>query len=325
METHKYTHSLSIDKGTDHIHHHVGYAKGGQSLVRALFLTFGFSIVEAVVGWLSGSLALISDAGHMLTDSTALGLAALAAWVARKPPTLKHSYGLVRIEILAALVNGMLMLGLIAFIASEAIDRFSQPRAVQGGAVMAVAALGLLVNLGVAWMLEHGDKTLNTRAALLHVMGDLLGSVAALIAGTVIFFTGWTPIDPILSLVVAVLILFSAWRLLREALHVLLEGVPEHIDLEKVGRAIAALNGVRTVHDLHVWTLSSGKVALSAHMELAALDHWPVILQQTRHLLTQRFGIEHVTLQPEVTRQGIHPLRFQTQHPRHGDHEEKKN
>jgi cobalt-zinc-cadmium efflux system protein len=323
VAVHKTPESLSLDRGTDHVHHHVGHAHGGQSLTRALFLTLGFAGVEAVAGWWSGSLALISDAGHMLTDSTALGLAALAAWVARRPPTLKHSYGLVRIEILAALLNGVLMLALIAFIAAEAIDRFAQARDVNGVAVMGVAALGLLVNLGVAWMLEHGEKTLNTRAALLHVMGDLLGSLAALISGAVIYFTGWMPIDPILSLVVAVLILFSAWRLLAEALHVLLEGVPGNIELDVVGKAMARLEGVRTVHDLHVWTLSSGKVALSAHLELAELAHWPQILHHARHLLAERFGIEHVTLQPEVPRGGAHPLKFRTRGPRH-HHEEKK-
>ena len=263
-------------------------------------LTLGFVFVEAVAGWWSGSLALIADAGHMLTDSTALGLAALAAWLARRPPSTRHTYGLVRAEVLAALVNGLLMLGLIAFIVAEAVERFGQPRAIHGEAVIGVALLGLLINLLVAWRLSRGERDLNTRAALLHVIGDLLGSVAAVTAGVVILTTGWTPIDPLLSLLVAGLILVSAWRLLSEALHVLLEGVPQSVDIQEVGRNLAALKGVLSVHDLHIWTLSSGKIALSAHLDLHSLEDWPRILLQARHLLARRHGIGHVTLQPEA-------------------------
>ena len=204
---------------------HLGHGGGHAHLTGALMFTLAFALVEAVAGYYSGSLALLSDAGHMLTDSTALGLAALTAWLARRPPSRRHTYGLVRLEIVAALVNALLMFGLVGFIAVEAVERFAQPRAVQGGIVTVVAIVGLLVNLGVAWQLSRGEKTLNTRAALLHVMGDLLGSVAALAAGLVIYFTGWMPIDPILSLVVSGLILVSAWRLLAEALDVLLEAV----------------------------------------------------------------------------------------------------
>jgi len=263
-------------------------------------LTLVFAFVEAVAGWWSGSLALIADAGHMLTDSTALGLAAMAAWLARRPPSARHTYGLVRAEVLAALVNGLLMLGLITFIAAEAVARFGNPRDIHGEAVIVVAFIGLLVNLLVAWRLSRGQRDLNTRAALMHVIGDLLGSVAAITAGAVVLLTGWTPIDPLLSLLVAGLILVSAWRLLSEALHVLLEGVPQHIDLQEVGRNLAALNGVSSVHDLHIWTLSSGKIALSAHLDLHTLEDWPRILLQARELLTRRHGIGHVTLQPEA-------------------------
>ncbi len=291
---------LSLDRDTDHLHHHLGHAGEHRHLTGALLLTLGFALVEAVAGWWAGSLALLADAGHMLTDATALGLAALAAWVARRPPSDRHTYGLVRAEVLAAMVNGLIMLGLIAFIAAEAIARFGNPRAIHGEAVMAVASLGLVINLLVAWRLSRGGHDLNTRAALLHVIGDLLGSVAAITAGAVILLTGWTPIDPLLSLLVAGLILVSAWRLLSEALHVLLEGVPQHIDLKAVGRDLAALGGVRSVHDLHIWTLSSGKVALSAHLDLHRLEDWPRILLEARQLLAQRHGIGHVTLQPEA-------------------------
>lgn len=300
---------LSLDRGTDHLRHHLGHPGEHRHLTGALLLTLGFALVEAVAGWWSGSLALIADAGHMLTDATALGLAALAAWLARRPPSDRHTYGLVRAEVLAAVVNGLLMLGLIAFIALEAVERFGKPRAIQGETVIAVAALGLMINLLVAWRLIRGGQDLNTRAALLHVIGDLLGSVAAITAGAVILLTGWTPIDPLLSLLVAGLILVSAWHLLSEALHVLLEGVPQHIDLQAVGRDLAALGGVRSVHDLHIWTLSSGKIALSAHLDLQRLDDWPRILLQARQLLAQRHGIGHVTLQPEaVDNPVIQPL-----------------
>lgn len=291
---------LSLDRGTDHLHHHLGHKGEHHHLTGALVFTLGFALVEAVAGWWSGSLALLSDAGHMLTDSTALGLAALAAWLARRPPSSRHTYGLVRLEVLAALVNGLLMLGLIGFIAFEAVQRFSQPRDISGGTVTLVAAIGLFVNLAVAWRLSQGEHTLNTRAALMHVMGDLMGSVAALAAGLVITFTGWTPIDPLLSLLVAGLILVSAWRLLAEAVHVLLEGVPENISIEGVAADLAAIPQVTSVHDLHVWTLSSGKVALSAHLDMASLEHWPAILAQARQVLSAHHGIGHATLQPEA-------------------------
>lgn len=293
-------HHISIDKGESHADHHLGHGGGHHHLTGALFITLGFAIVEAVAGWWSGSLALLSDAGHMLTDSTALGLAALAAWLARRPPSGRHTYGLVRLEVLAAVVNSLLMLALISFIAVEALDRFARPLAVHGGTVTAVAFVGLLVNLGVAWVLSRGEETLNTRAALLHVMGDLLGSVAALVAGLVITFTGWTTIDPLLSLLVSGLILVSAWRLLSESVHVLLESVPAHIDLHAVGADLAGIAGVASVHDLHVWTLSSGQVALSAHLDVHYLADWTAILAEARTRMRTSHGIGHITLQPEA-------------------------
>ncbi len=291
---------VSVDRGTDHVHHHVGHEHGGAALFKALFFTLGFALVEAVAGVWSGSLALLADAGHMLTDSTALGLAALAAWLARKPPSTRHTYGLVRLEVLAALFNSLLMLALIGYIAYEAIERLREPRAVMGGMVMVVAAIGLGVNLIVLWLLRHGGDSLNTRAALLHVIGDLLGSIAALAAGLVIWTTGFYPIDPILSLLVAGLILISALRLLRESLHVLMEGVPAHISLERVAADLADIAGVRRVHDLHIWTLSSGQIALSGHLELDSFDDWDRILRASRECLDEAHGIRHVTLQPEL-------------------------
>lgn len=258
-------------------------------------------MVEAAGGWWSGSLALLSDAGHMLSDALALGLALLAAWIARKPPSSNHSYGLVRAEVMAALANGLVMVGVVIFIVVEAVNRLQEPRAVAGGAVMAIALVGLLVNIAVMFVLSRGNSGINVRAALLHVMGDLLGSVAALTAGAVILFTGWTPIDPILSLVVALLILGSTVNVLRGASTILMEGVPSELQLEAVGREMAQVEGVRSVHDLHIWTLSSGRVVLSAHLELEEMGRWPQILESTRAMLQNRYRIEHVTLQPEVT------------------------
>ena len=294
MHGHKHEHVHTGDR-PDHAH-----AGHNGALVVALLLTLSFAGVEALAGWWSGSLALLSDAAHMLTDSSALGLAAAAARLARRPPSLLHSYGLARAEVLAALFNSLLMLVLIGFIVHEAIGRIGAPRDIAGGTVIGVAVIGLFVNLVVAWILHRGERTLNTRAALLHVLGDALGSVAAITAGIVIVATGWTPIDPLLSLFVAALIGVSALRLLREVTHVLMEGVPPHIQLDAVGRDLASLDGVLRVHDLHVWTLSSGTLALSAHLELRDLADWPGILAAARQTMAARHGVRHVTLQPEA-------------------------
>ncbi|MDT3707714.1 MAG: cation diffusion facilitator family transporter [Thiobacillus sp.] len=298
MGVHKPAHSTAHGHDDHHTHAH-GSGNGG--LLAALLLTLSFAGIESLAGWWSGSLALLADAIHMMTDSSALGLAAIASWLARRPPSALHSYGLVRSEVLAALFNSVLMLVLLGFIVSEAVDRFGTPRDIRGEAVIGVAVVGFVVNLVVAWVLSRGEYTLNTRAALLHVLGDALGSVAAITAGVVIVATGWTPIDPLLSLLVAALILISALRLLREAVHVLMEGVPLHVRLDAVGRDLATLDGVRRVHDLHVWTLSSGSIALSAHLEIRNLADWPDILAAARQTMDKQHGIRHVTLQPEAT------------------------
>jgi len=297
---HPHDNSLSLEQGETHTQHHLGHTGQNSALIGALLLTLGFGLVEVLAGWWSGSLALMSDAAHMVTDASSLGLAAAAAWLARRPPSLKHSYGLVRAEVLAALVNALAMLVLVGFIVVEAIQRFGAPHAIEGKVVIVVAIIGLGVNLVVAWMLHRGEQTLNSRAALLHVLGDALGSVAAIVSGVVILATGWMPIDPLLSLFVAVLIGISAIRLLREVVHVLMEGVPPHVKLDTIGRDLAALPGVIRVHDLHVWTLSSGTIALSAHLELRELDAWPGILAAARDAMAIHHGIQHLTLQPET-------------------------
>ena len=285
-----------------HAHHH---ADSGPRLFAALVLTLAFAGVEAVTGFWSGSLALLGDAGHMLTDSASLGLAAFAAWLARRPPSARHTYGLGRVETLTALVNVVFMILVVVSISVAAVHRFLSPAPVDSAAVTLVAAIGLVINIGVAWLLMHGEQTMNTRGALLHVMGDLLGSVAALIAGAVILYTGWTPIDPLLSILICVLILASSQRLLREVLRALLEGVPADYSVEAVGQALAAIPGVRSVHDLHIWTLSSSRPLLSAHLVVDSLAHWPQILASARHTLAER-GITHVTLQPESAQHAIH-------------------
>ncbi|HVK53995.1 MAG TPA: cation diffusion facilitator family transporter [Burkholderiales bacterium] len=286
----------------DHDHHHHHHHNSSErALIISLVLTLLFAVAEVFGGWLSGSLALISDAGHMVSDAFALGLAAIAAWISRRPPSPRHTFGLARAEVIAASLNGLLMLGVVGWICYEALDRLYNPQPVQGLAVMAIAGLGLAVNLLVARILSKGSHDMNSRAALLHVLGDILGSVAALVAGAVIYVTDWLPIDPLLSLLVAGLVLSSTVRLLRDALNVLMEAVPASIELEIVGTSMAKVEGVVNVHDLHIWTLATGKIALSAHIELASLAAWPSLLKRLQTMLHESFDIDHVTLQPEIT------------------------
>lgn len=285
----------------EHDHHSHDHA-GGRALKRALVLTLAFAAVEFAVGWWGGSLALMADAGHMLTDSTALGLAALAAWIATRPADQRHSWGHGRAEIVAAMINGAAMLALVGLIVYNAVDRLQSPVEVRGGAVLVVAAIGLAINLSVLRVLHGGRANLNVRGAMLHVMGDLLGSVAALASGAVILLTGWTPIDPILSVVICTLILVAALRLLRTALGVVMERVPAELDLEEVRGAMHAISGVVEIHDLHIWQISSERVALSAHVVMHNLDEWPGVLARTNAMLLERFCIDHPTLQPEPAR-----------------------
>lgn len=282
----------------DHAEHHA--PGSGRILALSLALTLLFAAVEAAAGWWSGSLALLGDAGHMLTDGLSLAIAAMATWLALRPPSARHSYGLGRAELLAALLNALFMIAVVAAITAAAIERLQTPRPVAGETVTLVAAIGLVINLIVAWLLSRSQRNINVRGALLHVLGDLLGSVAALIAGVVITVTGWTPIDPILSLVIAALILFSSLRLLRDALHLLLDGVPRTLDLSVVGQALAELEGVVEVHDLHIWHISAERIAVSAHLRIDDPSLWQQRLESARTLLNSRFGIDHVTLQPEV-------------------------
>ena len=291
----------------DHSHRH-HQSDVGRTLWLALAITLAFAGVEALAGWWSGSLALLGDAGHMVTDSAALGLAAVAAWLGQRPPSVKHSYGLVRAEVVAALINGVFMLVIVASIVSTAIQRLQAPQAVSGHIVSVVAGVGLVLNIVVLLMLSRGEENLNTRGALLHVLGDLLGSVAALLSGVIILLTGWTPIDPILSLLICALIVLSSLRLLRDALHVIMEGVPPWLSLPEVGRSMASVEGVQSVHDLHIWMLSTGNAALSAHVVIEDLGEWERIWRDLGRMLVEKFNIEHTTLQPEPRTQTLHKV-----------------
>ena len=282
----------------DHDHHHA-HTGAGATLILATLLTLAFAAVEAGVGLWAGSLALVADAGHMVNDAAALALAAVAAWLARRPASARHSYGFGRAEFLAALINSVALLVLVAWIAVSAVQRLHDPQPVMGEAVSVAAAAGLALNLFVAWLLGRGERNLNTRAALLHVLGDLLGSVAALISGVVIAFTGWTPIDPLLSLGIGALIVVSSLRLLREALHGLMEGTPFNLAPEEVGRALATVPGVASVHDLHIWAVKAEQPLLSAHLVVHDIARWESVLEASHALLAERFEIRHATLQPE--------------------------
>jgi cobalt-zinc-cadmium efflux system protein len=294
LSTHLHAH-----KGGDAKYRHFAEDRSQKILAWSLALILGFAVVEVTAGFWSNSLALISDAGHMVTDATALGLALLAQVIAKRPPSAKHSFGFGRAEALAAFVNGLVMLAVITWISIEAAQRFAEPQAVRGGAVFIVAAIGLVVNLIVAWVLSHDKESINTKAALVHVFGDLLGSVAALASGAVIYFTNWLPIDPLLSIFVSLLVLRSTISVLRESYHFLMEGVPHHIDYLQVGQDLAAIKGVLSVHDLHVWEMSPGQAALIGHVEVRDLQEWPQVLKAVKAMLLEKHKIDHITLQAE--------------------------
>lgn len=305
MSDHDHNHGTTDAHGHTHAHSHSAV---GKTLFLALLLTLGFSVVEFIAGWRAGSLALLADAGHMVTDGASLGISALAAWLATRPPSRRHTYGLGRAELLAALANAVSMLVVVFMIASEAWQRLQNPGSIDGATVSVVAVIGLLINLLVAWILSRGERNLNVRAALLHVMGDALGSVAAIVAGAVIWLTGWTPIDPLLSILIGGLILASSLRLLREALHANLDGVPFAMDIEQLGLALARVSGVREVHDLHVWPIAAERLAISAHVRLENLQAWPQVLEDLTAVAGKQ-GIRHVTFQPESVAVA-QPIRF---------------
>lgn len=282
-----------------HSHPHSAGSESTRRLAIALAITATFLVAEVVGGWLSNSLALLADAGHMLTDVGALALSLFVAWFSRQPATPRKTYGYLRWEILAALINGAVLLMASGWIIWEALQRLRTPEPIGGVLMLVVATVGLVVNAVSAWLL-HGSQheSLNIRGAYLHVLGDLLGSVAAIGAGILVWRFGWLVADPLASLLMTALIVRGAWRLVREAVDVLLEATPKHIEIDRLRGAMAAVGGVREVHDLHVWTLTSGVVAMSAHAVAPdAAEHHRVL--RDLHAAVAGFGIHHATIQLE--------------------------
>jgi len=298
---HEHEHLGAHQRG-DSSYTHQSRATGARPLAIAVALTLGYSLVELIGGLWSGSLALIADAGHMATDSAALLFALAANLIARRPVSDRHSFGLARVEVIAAFVNALAMLAVVVWIFVEAFDRIASPVAVKGLAVFGIAIVGLLINILVAWSLSRDRENVNTRAAFIHVLGDLLGSVAAIAAGIIIYLGGPLIVDPLLSILVGGLILRSTFGVLKETTLVLLDSVPEHVDYSRVGESIATLPGVVSVHDLHIWSMVPGRSALSAHVLVDDIERWPVILHQARFVLKRDFRIDHITLQPEWLR-----------------------
>ncbi|QQP88909.1 cation diffusion facilitator family transporter [Skermanella sp. TT6] len=301
--------------GHAHAHAHAhSHSHNERRLLLALLLTGSFMVVEAAGGILAGSLALLADAGHMLTDTAALALSWYAFRVGRRPATADRSYGQHRFQVLAALINGATLIAVAAWIVLEAAERLLDPVPVMGTTMLAIAAAGLAVNVAAFLILHGGDqRNLNMRGAALHVLGDLLGSVAAIVAAGVILWTGWTPIDPILSVLVALLILRSAWALVARSWHVLMEGTPEGLDIDRLSRELAdAVPGVADVHHVHAWSLTPDRPLITFHASLAAGADHDEVLRRLRQELAHRFDIEHSTIQLERDPCQVEPCRGRT-------------
>lgn len=293
-------HAAHHGHGVDDRHPgHGRHSAPARGLGIACLVVFGYSLVEIVVGLASGSLALASDGLHMLTDALALALAWGAQWIARRPPDSSLTFGYERAETLAAFVNALAYLGLLGWIVYEALDRFSAPHALNATLALPVAAAGLIVNAVVWWALHRDSEDLNVRGALLHVIGDFAGSAIAIVAIIVGAWTGWTWVDPLLTLAISLLLLASTVRLLRDSARVLMNATPAGLDVGAVSAALGRLHGVSEVHDLHVWSMSSGQAALAAHLRLQPGSDWQQVLEAARHALHEDFDIAHVTLQPE--------------------------
>jgi cobalt-zinc-cadmium efflux system protein len=284
--------------GHDHTHGTLG---AGRSHARPLGLSLALVLVymgvEVIGGILSGSLALLADAGHMLSDAGALALTLFAMKFARRPATANHTYGYYRAEILAALVNGATLVAIAMFIFLEAYERMRNPSPVEGPLMLAVAGGGLLVNAAGLWVLRSDDDNLNMRGAWLHVLTDLLGSVQAIVAGGLIWIFGWTWTDPLASVLIGGLIIYSSWSLVRQSIGVLMEGAPGHINVDDVRAALLEIPDVSNVHDLHVWTITSGFVSLSAHLTCVDPEKQDYVLRSAHELMARRFGVRHTTIQ----------------------------
>ena len=305
-----------------HEHEHGTHGREGSSRALAIVLaiTASFTVVEVAGGLLTGSLALLADAGHMLSDNLSLGLALFAAWLAGRPATPERSFGYRRAEILAALANGVALVAISIWVFVEAISRYREPTEVLGVPMLAVAALGLVVNAAGALILSRsGGESLNVEGAMRHVIADALGSVGAMAAAGVIILTGWRYADPLISAAIGILILASSWTLLRDSTNVLLEATPRGLDAEEVGRKMAAAEGVTEVHDLHIWTITSGFPALSAHVLVGHHEDCHARRRDLEELLAQEFGISHTTLQVDHTgdhQASLQALRFPSRNDR---------
>jgi len=282
-----------------HSAHQHGPADDQRRLRIALAIAIATGALELVGGLVTGSLALLADAGHVLVDSGALLMALGAVWVAQRPHSLRWTYGFHRVEVFVATINGLLLLALAVFIAIKAIDRIGNEPDVGGGGLLVIASVGFLANLFALYVLRDPGESVNVRAARLHVLSDLGGSVAAVTAGLVITLTGWTRIDPILSLAIVVLVSIGAVRLLYETFEILLERVPRSVDLASIEAALRTDPEIRGVHDVHCWTVTSGFVAFTAHVELVTSAEAVTTVRRASDLLREQFGIGHVTLQPE--------------------------
>jgi cobalt-zinc-cadmium efflux system protein len=280
---------------------HETQASSTNRLGWALAITTTFMAVEVVGGLVSGSLALLADAGHMLTDAAALALAWLAARLTMRPANARRSYGYHRAQVLAAFVNALALFGIVVWILLEAVQRLRTPQPIAGLTMLGVAFAGLCANVGVFMALrDRSGDNLNVAAARLHVLGDLLGSVGAIVAALVILATGWTPADPILSVLVAALILRSAWQLLGKSTRILMEGTPEGVDPDELRRSLlVALRGVRDVHDVHCWSLTTGQTMLTLHLALDPGADPDAVLREAKRVLADRFDITHSALQLE--------------------------
>lgn len=301
---HPHNHSHQHDHSDDQGHSH-GRAHGSQpatAVLKALVVTLVFMVVEAVGGFMANSLALVSDAAHMLTDSGALLLSLFVIWIARRPSTPTMSFGYHRVEILGALASGLAIWAIAGFLVYEAVVRMSSPPEVHGPMVFIIATIGLGANLISMKFLHGAHHNLNVRAAYLHLLADCLGSVGAMIAGGVIWATGWRPIDPIVTVVFSALMLFSSWELVKESLTILMESAPKHINPKDVQADLAAIATVQEVHDLHIWSVSSGKLALSVHL----ISKEPSVLARANEVLREKYGVMHTTIQVE------HPDQFQS-------------
>lgn len=286
----------SHDHAHDHAHAH---ADQDQRRLRFTFvLVAGYMVAEAVGGWLSGSLALLADAGHMLADAGALLVALFAVRIGRRPATASHTFGYRRAEVLAAVANGAALIAISAYIVFEAVQRLGSETAIDAPLMLGVAAGGLLVNLIGLWLLHGGESSnLNVRGAWLHVLADALGSAGAIVAGALVWALGWTWADSVASLAIASLVVYSAWRLLGQAVAVLMQAVPAHVDLRAIETALTSVDGVLEVHDLHVWSVTSGRDVISAHLTVDPAADRPHIAGVVQQHLRDDFGLHHSTIQ----------------------------